>query len=99
MHRAAAVADIRDRVRRFVRDAFLVDHFRDDESFLAGGIVDSLGMMQLVAFLESEFGVRADEHEVVPENFDSVERVARFVARKLASGERAQDVAAGASPT
>lgn len=80
---APAVAEIQDRVRRFVSDAFLVDDFRDDESFLEGRIIDSLGMMQLVSFLEAELGIRVADEELVPENFDSVERVARYAATKL----------------
>lgn len=93
-----AVGNIRERVRRFIRDSFLVDDFRDDESFLAGGIIDSLGMMQLVAFLEAEFRVSVADLDIVPENFDSVDRVARFVAHKLTPDAGAQGVAAGASP-
>ncbi len=77
--------DVRDRVRNFIKDAFLVDEFKDDESFLASGIIDSLGVMQLVAFVESEFSIRVADVELVPQNFDSVERISAFVARKLAA--------------
>ena len=77
--------DVRDRVRRFIQDAFLVDEFKDDESFLTSGIIDSLGVMQLVAFVESEFSVRVADVDLVPQNFDSVDRVSAFVERKLAA--------------
>ena len=76
---------VRERVRRFIKDSFLVDDFTDDESFLASGIIDSLGVMQLVNFIESEFSVRVADPDLVPENFDSVERVSAFVERKLAA--------------
>src|SRR5512146_2325702 len=76
---------VRDRVRRFIQDSFLVDNFADDESFLASGIIDSLGVMQLVSFVESEFSVRVADPDLVPENFDSVEKVSAFVQRKLAA--------------
>jgi acyl carrier protein len=76
---------VRDRVRRFICESFLVDDFADDESFLGAGIVDSLGMMQLVAFLESEFGIAIDDSELVPENLESVVSAAAFVERKRAA--------------
>jgi acyl carrier protein len=74
---------VRDQLRRFISDAFLVDDFSDDASFLAGGIIDSLGVMQLVAFVESEFALRVPEADLVPENFDSVARLAEYVERSL----------------
>ena len=69
----------RDRVRRFIQESFLVDDFSDDQSFLGTGLIDSLGVAQLVAFVEAEFAMKVAETELVPENFDSVARVAAFV--------------------
>jgi acyl carrier protein len=74
-----------ERLRRFIRDAFLVDDFADGDSFLTTGIVDSLGILQLVSFVEAEFGIRVEDAELVPENFDSLEKVAAFVGRKRAA--------------
>ena len=48
------------------------------------GIIDSLGVVELVEFVQSRFGVRVDQQEVVPDNFDSVSRLAAYVRRKLA---------------
>lgn len=76
---------VRELVRRFIKDSFLVDDVKDDESFLASGIIDSLGVMQLVTFIESEFQVRVADPDLVPDNFDSVEKVSAFVERKLAA--------------
>ncbi len=76
---------VREHVRKFIQDSVLVDEFADNESFLASGIIDSLGVMQLVNFIESEFAVRVADPELVPENFDSVEKVSAFVERKLAA--------------
>jgi acyl carrier protein len=73
---------VRDDLARFIKDSFLVDDFSDDESFLASGIIDSLGVMQLVAFIESEFGVTVSEKELVLENFDSVDKLVRYLERK-----------------
>ena len=71
-----------DRIRRFIADTFFMEGFADDASFLRDGIVDSTGMMELVLFLEQEFGVKVADNELVPANLDSVARVAAFVARK-----------------
>ena len=57
----------------------------DDVSFLAEGIIDSMGALELVTFVESEFGIRVDMSEVVVKNFDSIGKLANFVRRKLAT--------------
>jgi acyl carrier protein len=72
----------RARLRSFIQDSFLVDRFSDEDSFLGTGLIDSLGMMQLVAFVEGEWAIHVEDAELVPENFDSVARVAAFVERK-----------------
>jgi acyl carrier protein len=55
----------------------------DEDSFLETGVVDSMGVMELVAFIQSEFGVEVAQHEIVVENFDSIHKLADFVRRKL----------------
>ncbi len=74
----------KQRIRDFIVENFFVDGFGDDESFLRSGIVDSMGMSQLVAFLEETFGFPIADDELVPENLDSLSRVAAFVDRKTA---------------
>ncbi len=73
---------IRERLQAFIRDSFFADGFADDDSFLRCGIIDSLGVMQLVEFIEAEFGIEVSDPELVPENFDSLARVAAYVERK-----------------
>ena len=75
-------------VRDFVISNFLfgdAGSLQDDVSFMESGIIDSTGILEMVTFLESKWGVRLQDHEMVPENLDSVSRVAAYVARKLAS--------------
>ena len=55
----------------------------DDASFLENGIVDSMGVMQLVMFVEERFSVSVDDAHIVPDNFDSVARLAAYIRRKL----------------
>ena len=77
-----------------VRSHILQDFmFTDDESklqntdsFLEEGIVDSTGVLELVMFVEEQFGVQVDDEDILPENFDSVERLARYVRQKTGAG-------------
>ena len=73
---------VRDRIRSFISENFFIEGFADDASFLREGILDSLGMLELVGFLEREFQLQVTEAELVPENLDSVERTSAFVIRK-----------------
>ncbi|MFV2093605.1 MAG: acyl carrier protein [Hyphomicrobiales bacterium] len=79
-------------VEAFIR-AFIVDNFlfRDDrealsdtESLLEGGLMDSTGVLELVAFLESEVGIEVDDAEIIPENLDSIKNIAAYAKSKLA---------------
>jgi acyl carrier protein len=53
-----------------------------DASLIEAGIIDSTGVLELVGFLERTYGLRIADHELVPENLDSIDRVVRFVASK-----------------
>ncbi len=60
----------------------------DDASFLAEGVIDSMGAMELVAFVESEYKIKVEMSEVVVKNFDSISKLANFVRRKLGTPEQ-----------
>jgi acyl carrier protein len=55
---------------------------RDDDSFVEEGIIDSTGILELIEFLESHFGVEVSESETVPENLGSIANLTRFVMSK-----------------
>ena len=76
-------------VRRFVTDNFLfgLGTVGDEDSFLETGIIDSTGVLELVGFIETTFGIAVEDHDLVPANLDSVDRVARFVERKRNGSE------------
>lgn len=79
---AAAAARIREFIARnllFTPGEF---PYGDDASFLDEGIVDSLGVMELVGFVQGEFHVLVDQDEILPENFGSVASLAAYVGRK-----------------
>ena len=78
--------EIKLKVRNFVVDNFLFSNangLADDTSFLEAGILDSTGVLEVVAFLEQQFGVRVDDDELTPENLDSIASIGAFVSRKL----------------
>jgi acyl carrier protein len=82
---------MQQRIRKFILSSFL---FSDDElllengdSLLERGILDSTGVLELVAFLEEEFGATVADDELVPENLDSVSNILAFLERKCASGQ------------
>ena len=53
-----------------------------DDSFSERGIVDSTGILELVAFVEESFGLSVGDEEIVPENFDSIARLSKFIDQK-----------------
>jgi acyl carrier protein len=74
--------DVATRLRSWIQDTFFVDGFSNSDSFLKNRLVDSTGMMELVAFIETEFGFKADDAELVPDNLDSIDNLVRYVGRK-----------------
>jgi acyl carrier protein len=82
MGEGAVAVSPRERIRSFISENFFVEGYADDASFLREGILDSLGMLELVGFLEREFQLRVTEEELVPENLDSLDNASAFVERK-----------------
>jgi acyl carrier protein len=77
---------LHDTIRRFILENYL---FTDDlaqlgldDSLLGRGIVDSTGMLEIILFIEEQLGVKVADTEMVPENLDSVNRIAAFVTSK-----------------
>ena len=78
--------DIKKTVRSYILENFLMgdagEQLTDDRSFLDHHIIDSTGFIELVTFLEGAYGIRIADEEMIPENLDSLESVARFVTSK-----------------
>jgi acyl carrier protein len=55
----------------------------EDADLLSAGIVDSLGILRLVAFMEERFGVKVPDEDVVFENFQSIKAMAGYVSQRL----------------
>jgi acyl carrier protein len=78
--------EVRDKVREFLAQQIVLgDQELDDDTPLLNGLVDSVGLMELVSFIEGEFSLEIDFSEVEPKNFRTVSDIARFVSEKLAA--------------
>ena len=78
---------LRDKIRDFILQNYLFTTNASalglDDSLLERGVVDSSGMMEIIFFIEEQLGVAMREHEMVPDNLDSVNKIARFVQGRL----------------
>jgi acyl carrier protein len=73
-------------IRNYILENYL---FTDDQSaldsadsFLDKGILDSTGILEVIYFLEDEFGIKVEDTEMVPENLDSVNNIVTFIGKK-----------------
>lgn len=55
----------------------------DDDSFLEEGIIDSIGVIELAAFIQKRFGIRIKVPEIIPENFDTLNNLEKYINKKL----------------
>lgn len=80
---------IAGRVRAFIEENFLfresLTSFPDTQSLLESGVIDSTGILELVAFLEAEIPISMADADIVPENLDSIAAITSFLERKLAT--------------
>lgn len=86
--------ELKQTIREFVtRNFYVADPatLEDRASLLEQGVIDSTGVLEVIMYLESAFGIAVEDTEMLPENLDSIDAIAAFVARK-----QAQPVAAAA---
>jgi acyl carrier protein len=78
--------DLKQSIRTFIETSFLFREGRggltDGESLLGAGLIDSTGILELVTYLESEFGIVVLDEEIIPENLDSGDQITAYVLRK-----------------
>jgi acyl carrier protein len=76
----------RDIIQSFVKDAFQAGspdiRIEEDTSFLESGLIDSMGVLELVDFLEGQFGIAVEDSELLPENLDSIRNICRYLESK-----------------
>lgn len=80
--------EIESKIREYISSNILFSDdgypYPDDASFLREGIVDSVGVLELVSFIEEQMKVKVLDQEITPDNFDSVHKLAAFVRSKQA---------------
>lgn len=78
--------ELEAQIRRYIAENFLFSDdgypFDDDTSFLSEAIIDSTGVLELVMFVEENFGIAVSNDDLVPDNFDSVANLAGYIRRK-----------------
>lgn len=93
--------EIEREIREFVIDNFLFGQpdelFLDTDSFLEKGLIDSMGILTLVEFVRDRYRIAIEDEELIPENWDSVQRIARFIQSKFNSQTPSTGLASAAA--
>lgn len=79
---------LKSEIKNFIVENFLYGQnngLGDDISFLGKGLIDSTGVLELVAFIEERYGVSVADEELIPDNFDSVNKLSNYINKKVAS--------------
>ncbi|MBI2521710.1 MAG: acyl carrier protein [Bdellovibrio sp.] len=75
-----------DNLRHFITDNFLygvdISNLQNDTSLINSGLVDSAGIMEVVAYVEETFNISVDDADLLPTNFDSMNGIAHFINNK-----------------
>jgi acyl carrier protein len=80
--------EVKEQIKQYIAENFLFSsngfNMDDDESFLEAGVVDSLGVVELVSFVEETYNIEVPDDDIVPDNFDSVDNLAGYISRRTA---------------
>jgi len=78
--------DVETAIERFIVDEIMLGDSNTkidpNESLISSGVLDSLALLRLIAFLEEQMGVTVDDSEVIPENFESINEIKSFIEKK-----------------
>jgi len=81
-------------IRKFIIDNYLFgeDKLGNEDSFMETGIIDSTGILELVRFLESTYGIKVADEELLPDNLDSINKIVSFIYTKQSASTQADGV-------
>jgi acyl carrier protein len=78
--------DITEELKKFLISEFGADFNKDsigpDENLLMQGVIDSMGIIKLVSFMENKFGIKIDNEDIVPDNFQTLKSLTEFIEKK-----------------
>jgi acyl carrier protein len=80
-----AAVEVKDIIRQFIVETTYTpsEKIKNDTLIFVQGIFDSMGFISLINFIEERFAIRADDSELLEENFESIDAISNFVTRKL----------------
>jgi acyl carrier protein len=78
--------EIKNKLKEFIAENILFSDngypYQESDSFLEKGIVDSMNVMEIVAYVENNFGIEVEDMEIVPSNFDSITSISTYIQNK-----------------
>jgi acyl carrier protein len=78
--------DHTDSLKQFILNEILMDHIQNSLSssdlLIEKGLIDSIGIMKLITFMEENYSIEIDEEDLIPENFETISALSAFVVRK-----------------
>jgi acyl carrier protein len=81
--------DTRDLIREFILSDLVADGngktILDDDSLITSGIIDSMGIISLLGFVEEKFSIEISSDELLPENFETLSTITDLVTRKMSA--------------
>ena len=84
---------IKETIRKFIHENFILGeeaHLKDEDSLLEKGVIDSTGVLELVAFIEEKYGLTVEDEDLTPENLDSIRNIAEFIWQKTKATSNAE---------
>jgi len=81
--------DIKQQIVNFITSNFLFDDAQagidENQSLLDSGVIDSTGVLELIAFIEETYGIKVEDDEIIPENLDTILDITRFIEQKISA--------------
>lgn len=81
--------DTETAIERFIVDEIMLGDsstkIDPDESLISSGVLDSLALLRVIAFIEEQFGITVEDSEVIPENLETVNDIRSFIEKKQAA--------------
>ena len=81
------MSEIERDVRVFISENFILDgeELEGDASLTGEGVLDSMGVLELIMFVEERYGFKVPDEDTLPENFDSIDRIVRYLGDRVAA--------------
>ena len=74
---------MKDKIELYIEKNFICNDISHDDSLLEKGILDSTGILELILFLEDEYHITISNEEIIPDNFDSINKIKSFVKKRF----------------